>query len=205
MKSLRLRHGLALTLALACAGVLVPSGAAAAPPQGMPDPTQMSGIPRADPNLPPDVVTVRCLDGGFDKPMLGVTVELELRAPNGSTKTLSLASGEAGRARFENLGDHFGHSVVAKATFAGQTLTSQTFTLDGQSGYALMLVASGGTSAPPPGGDPHGAQGDVPLPGKPFPLPNKPRGSLIVGALVVRHLCERPGGGLTHGRVSVTA
>lgn len=185
MKSLRLRPGLALTLALACAGMLAhPSVAEAAPPQGMPDPSQMSGIPRADPNLPPEVVTVRCLDGGFDKPMLGVTVELELRAPNGTTETLSLASGEAGRARFEGLGDHFGHSVVAKATFAGQTLTSQTFTLDGQSGYALMLVARGGSSAPPPGGDPHGgSQGDVPLPGKPFPLPNKPRGSLIVGAL----------------------
>lgn len=171
----------ALTLATALVLALVPALAAqAAPPQGMPDPSQMSGIPRPDPNLPPDVVTVRCLEGGFDKPVLGVAVELELRAPDGTTKTLSLASGEAGRARFEGLGDHFGHSVVAKATFAGQTLTSQTFTLDGQTGFALMLVASGGASAP---SDPHGGQGDVPLPGKPFPLPNKPRGSLIVGAL----------------------
>lgn len=173
---------LVVSTAALLAGLATPTWIEAAPPpQGMPDPTQMSGIPRPDPNLASDVVTVRCLEGGFDKPAIGVEVELELTAPDGTKKKLAVRSAEAGRARFEGLDDHFGHSVVARATIAGQSLVSQTFTLDGQTGFALMLVAAG--SGATPAGDPHGGQGDVPLPGKPFPLPNKPRGSLLVGAL----------------------
>jgi 5-hydroxyisourate hydrolase-like protein (transthyretin family) len=154
----------------------------AAPPQGMPDPTQMSGIPRPDPNLAADVVTVRCLDGSFANPALGVAVELELTAPDGTKTTKTATSAEQGRARFEGLGDHFGHTAIARATIAGQALTSQSFTITGQTGIAVMLVASSGSTSAPPS-DPHGGQGDVPMPGRPFALPGKPRGSLIVGAL----------------------
>jgi 5-hydroxyisourate hydrolase-like protein (transthyretin family) len=155
----------------------------AAPPQGMPDPTEMSGIPRPDPNLAPDVVTIRCLDGSFANPALGVVVELELTAPDGTKTSLTATSAEQGRARFEGLSDHYGHTAIARATVAGQALTSQTFTLTGQTGFALMLVATGTGQASPPANDPHGGQGDVPMPGKPFALAEKPRGSLIVGAL----------------------
>jgi 5-hydroxyisourate hydrolase-like protein (transthyretin family) len=171
-----------LSLAL-LVGLSASTAIHAAPPQGMPDPTEMSGIPRPDPNLAADVVTVRCLDGSFANAVIGVAVELELTAPDG-TKTLKTAtSAEQGRARFEGLAAHYGHSVVARATVAGQALTSQTFTLTGQTGFALMLVATGNGQAGPPASDPHGGQGDVPMPGKPFALPDKPRGSLIVGAL----------------------
>ncbi|MFV8753082.1 hypothetical protein ACNOYE_21245 [Nannocystaceae bacterium ST9] len=171
-------------LALALLVGLTASGSIhAAPPQGMPDPTQMSGIPRPDPNLAPDVVTIRCLDGSFANPAIGVEVELDLVALDGTKTTLRATSAEQGRARFEGLSDHYGHSATARATVAGQALTSQTFTLTGQTGFAVMLVASGSGQAGAPAGDPHGGQGDVPMPGKPFVLPGKPRGSLIVGAL----------------------
>ena len=160
---------------------LAPGRSQAAPPQGMPDPTEMSGIPRPDANLGAEVITVRCLDGSFANPAIGVSVELELVAPDG-TKTIKTATtAEQGRARFEGLGDHFGHGATVRATVAGQALTSQSFILSGQMGVAIMLVAKG--TAEPASAPPHGGQGDVPRPGKPFPLPERPRGSLIVGAL----------------------
>ncbi len=185
------------------AGLLASATAFAAPPQGMPDPTEMSGIPRADPALAPDVITVRCLDGSFANPALGVVVELELGAPDGTKTTLTATSADQGRARFEGLSDHYGHTAIARATVAGQALTSQTFTLTGQTGFALMLVASGsGQAGPPVGSDPHGGQGDVPMPGKPFALPDKPRGSLTVGAL---DLAPETGGPLANIVVTLTA
>lgn len=173
----------------------------AAPPQGMPDPTEMSGIPRPDPNLAPDVVTIRCLDGSFANPAIGVEVELELTAPDGSKTKLSATSAEQGRARFEGLDDHYGHTAIARATVAGQALTTQSFTITGQTGIAVMLVATGNGQASPPAKDPHGGQGDIPMPGKPFALPEKPRGSLIVGALDL----SETGGPIAGIEVTLTA
>jgi hypothetical protein len=172
--------------------LLLPAVTWAGPPPGMPDPSQMSGIPRPDPNLSPGTVTVRCLDGGFANPALGVEVTLEIASAAGPiTRTATTA--DQGRAIFSGLDEFFGQQAVAKATVAGQELRSQSFVIAPQSGTALMLVASNaGAAAPPPGqpphgqapaGDPHGGQGAVPMPGKPFPLAGRPPGMLIVGAL----------------------
>ncbi len=177
-----------LAVSIIALGLGLAGPAHAAPPPGMPDPVQMSGIPRPDPNLPGDTVTVRCLDGGFANPAVGITVELELTAADGSVTKKQAVSAEQGRARFDGLASFAGQSAVAKATIAGQSLSSQPFTITGQSGVALLLVASGsgagaGSGTESGSGSPHGGQGDVPLPGKPFPLEGRPRGTLIVGAL----------------------
>lgn len=164
---------------------VLPSRAEAAPPQGMPDPSQMSGLPRPDPNVGVGAVTVRCLIGGFANPAIGVEVELEITTDSGPVVRTATTDADKGRARFEGLEQFFGATMVAKATVAGQPLRSQEFVLGPSSGIALLLVATG-DAAQGPGAqpaDPHGGQGDVPMPGKPFPLEGRPRGTLIVGAL----------------------
>jgi hypothetical protein len=170
--------------------MLAPAASEAAPPQGMPDPAQMSGIPRPDPNLMPGTVTVRCLDGGFANPQIGIEVQLEIATAAGP-QIRTATTADQGRAMFAGLDEFLGSQVVATATVAGKPLRSQSFTLGAQAGVALLLVATDGASTPsevpsptqPPAGDPHGGQGDVPMPGKPFPLAGRPRGTLIVGAL----------------------
>lgn len=188
------RRALSLVAALLCGGVSLPSVVEAAPPQGMPDPSQMSGIPRPDPNVGVGAVTVRCLIGSFANPATGIEVQLEISSRPADRADGATASGpvvrtattdvEKGRARFEGLEQFYGASMVAKATIAGQELQSQAFTLGPSSGIAVMLVATGdGSTAQQPAADPHGGQGAVPMPGKPFPLEGRPRGTLIVGAL----------------------
>jgi hypothetical protein len=172
-------------LAWALLGVLaLASPLAQAAPPGMPDPSQMSGIPRPDANLAPGTITVRCLVGGFANPAVGTKVELEITTAAG-VQTREQTTVEQGRATFSGLEEFFDQSVIAKATIAGQALQSQPFVLGRQAGVALLLVATdtGGGATPPPGHDPHGGQGDVPMPGKPFPLAGRPRGTLVVGAL----------------------
>ncbi|MFO7566334.1 MAG: prealbumin-like fold domain-containing protein [Enhygromyxa sp.] len=194
---------LVLLTALLGGLVLLPSAVVAGPPPGMPDPSQMSGIPRPDPNLAPGVVTVRCLIGSFANPAIGVEVELEITSDEGSV-VRTATTVEQGRATFEGLSELFGASATAKATIAGQELRSQAFVLGPSAGVAVMLVATdeggAGQGAGDPGAghagaghsgapsaDPHGGQGAVPLPGKPFPLEGRPRGTLIVGALDLGH------------------
>ncbi len=181
-----MRRSFVLLAALLGATVL-PSVVEAAPPPGMPDPAQMSGIPRPDPSLAAGIVTVRCLDGGFANPAIGVEVELEIATDAGPVKRTAKTVAQ-GRATFEGLEQFFGATMVAKATVAGQQLSSQAFTIGPQAGVKLMLVATGGGAGQggPHGAqpaDPHGGQGAVPIPGKPFPLEGRPRGTLIVGAL----------------------
>src|SRR5690554_58949 len=184
-------------VALASGSVLlagVPVVANAGPPPGMPDPSQMSGIPRADPNIAAGTVTVRCLIGSFANPALGIDVELSIETAGSEPVTLEGKTVAQGRATFSGLDQYFGSKVVASATIGGQVLRSQEFVLGPQSGVAVMLVATGNGAgsgsgagahgqAPEQAGDPHGGQGAMPYPGKPFPLEGRPVGTLIVGAL----------------------
>lgn len=159
--------------------------AAEAAPPGMPDPAQMSGIPRPDANLAPGTITVRCVVASFANPAIGVEVELEITTPQG-LQTRKATTVEQGRATFSGLDEFFDQSVTAKATIAGQPLQSQPFVLGRQMGVAVALVATdaaGGTAPAQPAADPHGGQGDVPMPGRPFPLAGRPPGTLVVGAL----------------------
>jgi hypothetical protein len=188
---------------------LLPSVVVAGPPPGMPDPSSMSGVPRPDPNLSPGTVTVRCLEGGFDGPAVGLEVELEITTDAGVvTRTATTVA--QGRATFAGLDEFFGASVVATATVAGEPLRSQAFVLSPQAGVALLLVGPhGGSSdaaAPPAGhgdphGGPHGGQGAIPEFGKPFPLDSRPPGTLIVGALDLEHNPDAVGAGESIGPI----
>jgi hypothetical protein len=174
-----------LKAALVCAvlgGLALASPAAEAAPPGMPDPMQMSGIPRPDANLAPGTITVRCLIATFANPAVGTEVTLEITTDAG-LQIRKATTIEQGRATFSGLDEFFDQSVVAKATIAGQSLQSQPFVLGRQMGVAVALVAADTGTAPAQPADPHGGQGDVPMPGKPFPLVGRPPGTLVVGAL----------------------
>lgn len=186
MKRAKLRLALSAALGLGLA-VGTSSVAFAGPPAGMPDPSRMSGIPRPDPQLAPGTVTVRCLDGSFANPAIGVTVTLEVQTAGGETKRLEAQTVEQGRASF-SIAEHIGATVTASATIGDKPLRSQSFALTAQAGVALLLVRPGngaGAAAgtPPQGAPNHGGQGAVPMPGKPFALAGRPAGQLIVGAL----------------------
>src|SRR5690242_5582583 len=120
------------TLAVALALALASPLAEAAPP-GMPDPSQMSGIPRPDGNIPPGTITVRCLIGGFSNPAIGTEVELEITTPTG-LQIRKATTVDKGRATFSGLEEFFDQSVVAKATIAGQAMHSQSFVISRQTG-----------------------------------------------------------------------
>ncbi len=173
----RLSSWLALVV-LACLCMAAP--ASAGPP---PDPRAMSGIPRVDPQLAAGSITVRVLDGGFDKPAIDTEVTLELA--KGDTKETRTAKTDAsGRATFDGLTGFIGGKAIAKAERNGESLVSQPIDLYGEGGSRVMLVA--GAAAAPAGdaGTPrHGEPGgpEVPLPGNAFPLDGTKAGELVVG------------------------
>ncbi len=127
-------------LALACALAL-----AAAPAFAqfqMPDPRQMSGIPRPVTDLPDNTVSVRVIRGSFDNNVAGEDVEMHAGA---ETKTVQ--TDQDGRAEFSGVAA--GTPVTFSATVDGQDLTSQEFPFPSSGGIRLMLVAVN-PNAPPP-------------------------------------------------------
>ncbi len=150
---------------------------------GRPDPRQMSGMPRPDPQIPAGEVTVRVLDGSFDQPVLGTTVELELRSADGRVAELrSAQTANQGRAYFRELTPFIGGQAVARVVLDGETVRSRQIDLLAQSGTAVMLVKG----APKP----KGAAQNVSLPGIVFDFPRTEAGSLMVG---VFDLAKREG------------
>lgn len=107
----------------------------------MPDPRQMSGIPRPDPQLQSGVVTVRVIRGSFDNPVVSLTVELE-----GPSPAMRATTDGAGRAEFK--GVPAGTRVKAVAVVAGERIESQEFAMPGAGGIRLALVAAGAPEAP---------------------------------------------------------
>jgi hypothetical protein len=168
-----LRSHRLVAVLVACLVALLAVPAAAAP--GMPDPKQMSGIPRPDPQIPAGEITVRVLLGGFDEPALGAEVELELRSADGKQAELRRAeAGNQGRAHFRELGSFFGGQAVARVTLDGQTIRSQQIDVQPDTGTAVMLVKGA------PKGDP---MQEVSLPGIAFGLEKLARGIVVVGLL----------------------
>ncbi len=108
-----------------------------------PDPRQMSGIPRPDPNLPDGTITVRVIRGTFANNVVGHPVEL-LAGDSLSTAETDVE----GRAIFTSLSP--GARVSVTTVLDGQTLESQPFTTPGSGGVAVMLVGVAGDG----GGDP---------------------------------------------------
>lgn len=152
--------------------VVLLSGVALAGP-GMPDPREMSGIPRPDPQIPAGEVTVRVLLGSFDEPALGANVELELRSADGRVAELRAAeAGNQGRAHFRDLGAFAGGQAVARVTLDGETIRSQQIDLQTDTGTAVMLVKGA-----PKGGPTQ----ELSLPGIVFPFDKADPGTLMVG------------------------
>ncbi len=165
---------------------------------GRPDPRQMSGLSRLDPQVAPGTITARCLLGGFDQPAVGVEVTLELRAADGRTKNLtSLADGE-GRATFTGAEEFVGGDAIASVSFDGELVRSQPIEISASAGSRVLLVKgapSAPASAPPGSVGPAGPAGPAgqggagldragfPEPGKPFSDPRFPKGTLVVGVL----------------------
>ena len=160
-----------VALAAAFLVLLLATPALAGP--GMPDPRQMSGIPRPDSQIPAGEVTVRVLLGGFDEPALGANVELELRSPDGRLAELrSAEAGNQGRAHFRDLGAFAGGQAVARVTLDGETIRSQQIDLLADSGTAVMLVK---------GAPKGGATQELSLPGIVFSFDKAEPGTLMVG------------------------
>lgn len=110
------------------------------------DPSQMSGIPRPDPQVPEGTVTVRLIRGELSNRLTGVEVELaELsdkadKADKAEKEKPRTAKTDAeGRATFSGLPPG---SYEARATFEDEALASQPIELQGPPGVRVMLVFS---------------------------------------------------------------
>lgn len=102
-----------------------------------PDPREMSGIPRPDPNLQDGLITVRVIRGSFASNVLDHPVELL------AGDAVSTADTDAdGRASFMSLSP--GSEVRVATTLDGERLVSRPFAAPGRGGVAVLLVGVAG-------------------------------------------------------------
>lgn len=101
----------------------------------MPDPKQMSGIPRPDGQMAPGTVSVRLIRGDLSNNLSGHPVELHV-----GDKVQTVKTDENGRAEFTGLTP--GSSVTAVAVVDGERIESQAFPVQVQGGVRVMLVAT---------------------------------------------------------------
>jgi hypothetical protein len=101
----------------------------------MPDPRQMSGIPRPVDDLPARSVSVRLIRGDLSNNITNHPVELQV---NGRVQTAK--TDEAGRAQFDGLPP--GATLKAVAVVDGERLESQEFPAPARGGIRLLLVAT---------------------------------------------------------------
>ena len=120
-------RGLCLVLA-----ILVSTGLGAQ--AQMPNPREMSGIPRPDTTVPVGTVSVRVIRGSFDRNIPNQPVEFTI---DGTPRVVN--TGADGRALVTDV--RKGASVVAATTVDGERLQSQSFTMS-SSGVLLVLVAT---------------------------------------------------------------
>jgi hypothetical protein len=156
----RLKAEAARAIYLALAAILIASSAAAQ----MPDPRQMSGIPRPDAQLATGTVTVRVIRGSFANPVVSLTVDLA-----GGPSPRQATTDAEGRAEFTGIAP--GTRVKAAAVVAGEKVESQEFAMPSSGGVRLALVA-----ADPSAGTPSAAPGPAPQPS----VPAQP-GSVVLG------------------------
>jgi len=100
-----------------------------------PDPSQMSGIPRPDPNLPNGVVTVRVIRGSFANNVIGHPVELRA-----GDRVVTADTDAEGRATF-TVGSPGERALVA-TDLDGRLIESEAFPMPGRGGVAVMLVGN---------------------------------------------------------------
>jgi hypothetical protein len=101
----------------------------------MPDPKQMSGIPRPVTDLPNGAISVRLIRGDLSNNLTNHPVELHV-----GDKVQTVNTDASGRAEFRDL--PAGTTVKATATVDGERLESQEFPVQGQGGIRLLLVAT---------------------------------------------------------------
>jgi len=101
----------------------------------MPDPKQMSGIPRPVDDLPKGAISVRLIRGELSNNIAGHPVDLHIGSDVRTVKT-----DEAGRAQFNDV--PAGTTVKATADVDGEHLESQEFPAPAEGGIRLMLVAT---------------------------------------------------------------
>jgi hypothetical protein len=125
----------------------------------MPDPKQMSGIPRPVTDLPDGSISVRVIRGELSNNIANQPVELRVGGTLRTGKT-----DESGRAQFDKVTP--GATVKASAEVGAEHLESQEFAAPAQGGVRLLLVATDTSKAPAtqPGAPP--ITGDVVLAGE---------------------------------------
>lgn len=120
-------------------GALLLGGVVVAAQGQMPDPKNMSGIPRPDPSIPAGTVTVRVIRGTFANNIAGQPVELLVDG-----RSERLRTGDDGRVQRAGLAA--GTTVRAVTEVAGERLESQDATM-GTTGVAILLVATDSDAA----------------------------------------------------------
>jgi hypothetical protein len=128
-------------ICLCVLGVLCVFPAVARAQVQMPDPKQMSGIPRPVTDLPNGTVSVRLIRGELSNNIQNFPVELRVGSQVRTAKT-----DEAGRAEFSSL--PFGARLKAVAVVDGERLESEEFSAPTQGGIRLLLVATDTSKGP---------------------------------------------------------
>jgi len=120
----------------------------------MPDPKEMSGIPRPVNDLPSGSISVRLIRGALSNNITNHDVQLHV-----GDKVLTAKTDENGRAQFDKVSP--GANVRATVDVDGEHLESQSFAAPAEGGVRLMLVATDPTKKPNPQAAP--TSGDVVL------------------------------------------
>ena len=104
----------------------------------MPDPKEMSGIPRPVDDLPNGAISVRLIRGALSNNLTGRPVDLHV-----GPKVITVKTDENGRAEFKDfITGTAGAMVKATADVDGEHLESQEFPAPTRGGIRLMLVAT---------------------------------------------------------------
>jgi hypothetical protein len=112
----------------------------------MPDPKQMSGIPRPVDDLPNGAISVRLIRGSLSNNLTGHPVDLHV-----GSKVITVKTDENGRAEFKDvISGTAGAMVKATAEVDGEHLESQEFPAPTRGGIRLMLVATDPTKKSAP-------------------------------------------------------
>jgi hypothetical protein len=101
----------------------------------MPDPKQMSGIPRPVDDLPMGSISVRLIRGSLSNNITKFPVEMHI-----GSKVVTVQTDADGRAQFDHLSP--ASTVKAVAVVDGERLESQEFQVPDRGGVRLMLVAT---------------------------------------------------------------
>jgi hypothetical protein len=105
-----------------------------------------AGMPLPDGALPPGMLTVRVVQGGFSANLPGELIEVDVTGRG----RLSTRTGDDGRAQFAHL--PIGATVRALATIGTERFESEAFEMPAESGVRLLFVAEGGAATTPAGG-----------------------------------------------------